>query len=149
MSPNDLHISLLRPPVLHILRAAGFQAARPAAVDTLVDLAARYLVLVATKAAFYAWSNHNDPEPDVRDVRMALEAVGAFRPEHSAMEDQFAYDDDMRGVDGFLGWIRGDANHEIMRIAGLVGTVDEVMNVEGEREDFLGGKLSSELPEFY
>ena len=146
MSPNDLHLALLRPAIIHILRAQGFQAARPAAVDTLVDLAARYLLLVATKTAAMAWSNHGDPEPEVTDVRMALEAVGLLRPAHSALEDQFSDDDDMRGVEGFVGWMRSDANREIMRIAGMVGTESQAAGLEGEREDYLTGTEGLALP---
>ena len=142
MSSSDLYVSLLRPPVLHILRACGFQAARPAAVDTLIDLAARYLILVATKSSEYAWSNHNDPSPDITDVRMALQDVGALRPEVSVMEEQLAFDDDMRGLDAFLAWIRGDVNKEIRRIAGLERTEGDMVDVEvgAEREDFLTGE---------
>ena len=137
MSPTDLHVSLLRPPVLQILRAAGFQSARSAAFDALVDLAARYLLLLATRTAAHAWSNHGSPEPDVIDVRMTLEAVGALRPAHGALEDQFADGDDLRGVRAFVDWARGDANREIMRIAGMAGGENDAAGLEGGREDFL------------
>ena len=137
MSPTDLHFALLRPPVLHILRAAGFQSARPAAVDSVVDLAARYLTLLASKTAIYAQSNHGGPEPELEDVRMALEAVGALRPEHGTLENQFDDDDDTRGVDAFTAWAQGDRNREITRVAGLTGTGNEAVDLEGAREDYL------------
>lgn len=107
MSSQDLHTSLLRPPILHILRAAGFHATRPAAVDTLVDLAARYLILLATKTASYAISNRNVVVPTITDVRMALQDVGALWPSISAMEEQVIDEEDLRGVTGFIEWMRG------------------------------------------
>ena len=145
MSTTDLYTSLLRLPVLHILRATGFQAARPAAVDTLVDLAARYLILVASKTSDYAWLNHNDSSPSITDVCMALQDVGALRPQLSVMEEQLGYDDDIRGIDTFLAWIRGDGNKEIRRIAGLEKTEGDMIDVEvgSEREDFLMGRYES------
>lgn len=44
---NTLHQELLRPAVLHILRAAGFHSSKPSVLDTLTDLCARHLLLLA------------------------------------------------------------------------------------------------------
>lgn len=144
MSSHALYTSLLRPPVLHILRAAGFQSTKPAVLDTLVDLAARYLVLLANTTASHALINHNDLTPTITDVRMALQDVGALRPQRSVMEEQCRGEEDLRGVEAFLNWIMGDVNKEIRRIAGLAteGEVVDV-NVLGENEDFLAGRRSS------
>lgn len=141
MSSNALHIALLRPPILHILRAAGFHATRPAVLDTFVDIAARYLTLLATKTASYALTNHNDVTPTITDVRMALHDVGALWPQISVAEEQIRQEEDMRGVDAFIDWIRGEGNHEIRRIAGLTSEPGEVVDIEtmGEKEDFLTG----------
>ena len=145
MSTTDLYSSLLRPPVLHVLRAAGFTSARPAAVDTLVDLAARYLVLLARKTAQHAWQNHNSATPEVGDVRAALQDVGALWPELGDMEEQLLYDDDLRGLHRFLSWFNGDANREILRIGGLRPDRGEAPDAETgvEREDFLAGENST------
>ncbi|MCJ1288528.1 hypothetical protein MMC34_000056 [Xylographa carneopallida] len=138
MSSNALHDSLLRPPILHILRAAGFNATRPAALDTLVDLASRYIVLLASQTASHAFSNHNDVVPTVIDVRMALQDVGALRPQLGIMEEQSRNEEDTRGMDAFLKWMTGDESREIRRIAGMVGSEGDVdVEVGGEREDFL------------
>ena len=68
---------------------------------------------------------------------MALESVGALRPQRSAMEDQFFDDDDLRGLEAFLSWLRGEGNTEIMRIAGLLPPRNE-SGILGERgEDYL------------
>ncbi|KAI9727209.1 MAG: hypothetical protein M1834_008469 [Cirrosporium novae-zelandiae] len=138
-SPRDLFNSLLRPPVLHILRAAGFHAIRPAVLDTLVDLTARYLILLAENTASHALSAHNDSIPDISDVRAALQDVGAIRPQLSAMEEEMTGEEDLRGVEVFLTWMRGDANKEIRRIAGLIATKGEVGADEAELEDYLTG----------
>ncbi len=138
---NAVFNSLFRPPILHILRAAGFHATRPAVLDTLVDIAVRYLTLIATKTASQALVNHNDLSPTIMDVRMALQEVGAFQPQISTMEEQCRDEEDMRGVKAFLDWIKGDANHEIRRIAGLVTAPGEVIDIEAPegKEDYLTG----------
>ena len=139
MSSHTLYTSLLRPPILHILRATGFQSTKPAVLDTLVDLTAGYLVLLARTTASHALINHNDLTPTITDVRMALQDVGALRPQRSVMEEQCRDEEDMRGVEAFVEWMMGDLNKEIRRIAGLAATEGEAVdvNVLGEKEDFL------------
>lgn len=143
MSTHALYTSLLRPPILHILRAAGFHATRPAVLDTLVDLTIRYLMLLASSTVSHAYSNHNDACADVTDVRMALQDVGALVPQVSATEEQWNGEEDMRGVQAFLEWMTGGMNKEIRRIAGLLPTEGEVIDVEaaGHKENFLTGML--------
>lgn len=142
MSSNALFISLLRPSVLHILRAAGFHATRPAAFDSLVDLASRYLLVIAVRTADFAMSNHNDLSISVTDIRMALQDVGAFRPQLSTVEEHCISDEDLRGMSGFIDWMMGEGNREIRRIAGLAGLDSEATEIEAalEREDFLTGR---------
>ena len=142
MSSNSLHNSLLRPPVLHILRASGFHATRPGALDTLVDLMFRYMMRLAENTASHAFLNHNDLIPTITDVRMALEDVGAFRPQIGPVEEQTLGTEDVRGTNAFLDWIRGETNREIRRIAGLTAGEAEAVDIEigTEREDFLTGK---------
>ena len=143
MSSRDLHIALLRPPVLQILRAAGFTATRSAVLDTVVDLASRYLTLLATKTASFAQSNHNDLTPTIVDTRMALQDVGALWPQISIMEEQVRGEEDMRGVERFIEWIRGEANQEIRRIAGLTPSDGDLIGTEEEEKvDFLTGQFS-------
>lgn len=142
MSQNDLFHSLLRPAVLHILRATGFHHGRPSAVDTLVDLTARYLSLLAERTAYNAYSNHNHVTPDTTDVRMALQDCALLLPSLTAAEELWRemlrkpldhYDasttaraneaarrdaEDTADVSAFIDWITGDHNREIRRIAG-------------------------------
>jgi Bromodomain associated len=152
MSSVNLHNSLLRPAVLQILRAAGFNYTRNAILDTITDLAARYLLLLASATAQHAFNNHNDYVPTVQDVRLALLEVGAFRPQLSVLEErakgveeingETVPFEDMRGVDGFVNWARGPANQEIRRIAGLVGEAGagEGLAVLDEEEDYVTGE---------
>ena len=141
MSTHALYISLLRPPILYILRAAGFQAIRPSALDTIVDLAARYLTLLAQNVHDRAISNHNDLDITITDVRMALQDVRALQPHVSVMEEQVTGKEDMRDWETFFRWILGPEHIEMRRIAGLTKTESELITVGGveKREDFLTG----------
>jgi transcription initiation factor TFIID subunit 3 len=151
MTPHNLHFTLLRPPILHILRAAGFQSTRPAVLDALTDLAARYLLLLAHTTAMQCAAN-NSPVPTLQDVRLAMTEVGLFRPQMNVCEEDWLGEEDMRGLDGFLEWATGDGNREIRRIAGLVGPTgkDAIEAVaaatETPPEDFLASKPSLNPP---
>jgi transcription initiation factor TFIID subunit 3 len=131
-SPQAIHHSLLRPCVLHILRAAGYHSTRPSVLDTFTDLAGRYMLLLANSAARHAEQNATNLELTIENVRMALQECGAIAPE-KVLEDQI-YDgeEDTRGVDAFLDWVMGSENGEIRRIA-LDGGEDV-------KEDYLTGQ---------
>ncbi|KAH7399537.1 hypothetical protein BKA66DRAFT_437082 [Pyrenochaeta sp. MPI-SDFR-AT-0127] len=164
MSQNDLFISLLRPAVLHILRATGFHHGKPSAVDTIVDLTARYMTLLAERTAYNAYSNHNDLTPDITDVRMAMQDCGLLVPtmtageelwkeilrkpleeynaDTTARENEEARRDaeDTADVNEFIEWIKGEQNKEIRRIAGTykpVATNPTEQLDQPEMEDYL------------
>lgn len=164
MSQNDLFLSLLRPAVLHILRATGFQHGKPSAVDTIVDLTARYLTVLAERTAYNAFSNHNDLTPNMTDVRMAMQDCALLVPtmtageelwkeilrkpldeynaETGARENEEARRDaeDTADVTEFIEWVKGEQNKEIRRIAGTYKPVPtnptEQLDQE-EMEDYL------------
>jgi transcription initiation factor TFIID subunit 3 len=163
MSTNALFNTLLRPAILHILRAAGFHSAKSSVVDTLVDLTARYLLLLATRTAQNAYIGHNDPTPNITDVRLALQQCGLLVPSLTASEEIWKemlrkpleeYDDDTgarakeakrrdvedtEDVTAFIDWIKGDYNKEIGRIAGTLKplpTATEALD-QVEMEDYL------------
>ena len=126
MDPSPLHPSLLRPPILHILRAAGFTTTRPSVLDTLVDLTSRHLQLLATHTARHALLREpsNTPFPGsitLPDVRMAMQDAGVLYPSKGEMEEEIMGEEDMRGVEGFVGWCLGEGNLEIRRCAGMEG----------------------------
>ncbi|KAF2459737.1 hypothetical protein BDY21DRAFT_384262 [Lineolata rhizophorae] len=141
-----LHTALLRPTVLHILRAAGFHSARPSVIDVLTDIMARYLHLLAVQTAAHATHNHNDLEPTITDVRLAMADCGVFLANTAASEEawreafrkpleeyperngirarEMARRDaeDTADVREFIEWVKGDAHKEIRRIAGFLPT---------------------------
>lgn len=139
-SPQVVHHALLRPCVLHILRAAGYHSTRPSVLDTLTDIAGRYILTLAEATAEHSMLNHGALEVAIEDVRMAMQDCGAILPE-KIMEDQI-YDDeeDVRGVTAFVEWAMGAGNKEIRRIA-LEGADDS-------KEDYLTGLLMNHGQEF-
>lgn len=132
-TPQALHHSLLRPCILQILRAAGYHSTRPSVLDTLTDLAARYIFLLAQTTARHASVNHNEPELSleisIQDIRMAMQDCGALIPEKVMEEQEFYGQEDTRGVDAFVAWAMGKVNSEIRRVA-LEGS-------DGAKEDYL------------
>ncbi|KZZ94502.1 bromodomain associated protein [Ascosphaera apis ARSEF 7405] len=149
-SPSLYH-SLLRPPILQILRAAGFQAARPTVIDTLTDLAARYLLLLAESTASHIDLSHPEvPAPNLVDVLYALREAGSLRPQLSDCEEWSRGEEDTRGVDALVGWMMGEnvgggvgevgMGKEIRRVAGFVAAERKEVDVDVdvlEKEDYL------------
>ncbi|KAL6720806.1 hypothetical protein ACLMJK_002731 [Lecanora helva] len=126
MDPSPLHPSLLRPPLLHILRAAGFTTTRPSVLDTLTDLTSRHLQLLAQHSLRHALLReptslaHPYPAITLPDVRMAMQDVGVLYPSTGEMEEEVkGGEEDLRGVEGFVNWCTGEGNREIRRIAGM------------------------------
>lgn len=155
MSQN-LHRALLRPAVIQILRATGFTNARQSVIDTVTDLASRYLFLLAASTAENAINNHGDNVPTVQDVRMAMAQAGGLRPQMTTpQEDARGWEriqeswvpfEDLRGIEAFLKWAQGPGNGEIRRIAGLMSSEKEGADVvlAEDNEDYLTGeKLES------
>ena len=168
MSTNALFNNLLRPAVLHILRAAGFHGAKSSVVDTLVDLTARYLLLLASRSAQNAYISHNNTTPTLTDVRMAMQQCGLLVPTLTASEEMWKemlrkpleeYDEetgargkeakrrdaeDTEDVNAFIDWIKGDYNKEIGRIAGTLKpppTATEALDAV-EMEDYLNSECA-------
>ncbi|KAG9237253.1 hypothetical protein BJ875DRAFT_168073 [Amylocarpus encephaloides] len=132
-TPQSLHHALLRPCVLHILRAAGFHSTRPSVLDAFTDIASRFMVAIAESAIAHASNNHNEPEIALeialQDVRMAMESCGVLYPNKPLEEEGFEGEEDTRSVDDFLAWARGPNNKEIRRIAFESG--------DGSKDDYL------------
>ncbi|KAK3498218.1 hypothetical protein B0T13DRAFT_254359 [Neurospora crassa] len=120
--PPYLYHALLRPSILQILRAAGYHGARTSVLDSVTDMAARYLDALCRLTATFAAHNNEEPEtgelvPTIVDVRMALQQIGALLPEKSELEQLYNGVEDTRGVDAFVAWAAGPVNKEIKRIA--------------------------------
>jgi transcription initiation factor TFIID subunit 3 len=134
-TPQSLHHSLLRPCVLHILRAAGYHSTRPSVLDTLTDLAAKYMIVLAQAAAKHMEVNNTELDftlnLTIQDVRMAMQDCGALLPQKSLEEEEFEGEEDMRGVENFVAWATGKVNREIRRVA--------LEGADAAKEDYLTG----------
>ena len=106
---------------------------RPSVLDTLTDLAARYMFLLAQSTATHAVVSSSELEVSIPDVRMALQDCGAFAPEKIEEDEDFDDEEDMRGVENFLAWIMGKVNKEIRRVA---------LESGDGKEDYLTGSSS-------
>ncbi|OKL58703.1 hypothetical protein UA08_06020 [Talaromyces atroroseus] len=137
--PHSLHNALLRPPIIQILRAAGYHSTRPSVLDTLADLTARYLILLGSSAAEHAANSHpDDPVPTLADILLALQDTGALRPQMKEFEEDWRGEEDTRGLDAFMAWFTGPANREIRRIAGYIPSEGDVVDADLlEKEDYL------------
>lgn len=117
MSSQSLHYALLRPAIIHMLRAAGFHSTRPSVLDTLTDLCVRYLMLLASRTAKFAYertslsytssgdgsvrtdftslptdhlmsTSHLDHiTPTISDVRLALASASSFASSLTSTEE--------------------------------------------------------------
>lgn len=132
-TPQALNTALLRPCVLHILRAAGYHSTRPSVLDTLTGLAANYLTSLANATVAHAALNQDDPElalePMIQDVRQAMDDYGCFLPSVPATAAARSEEEDAKGVEAFVTWVKGPENREIMRVA--------LEGVDGAKDDFL------------
>jgi transcription initiation factor TFIID subunit 3 len=159
MSEKLLHHALLRPAIIHILRAQGFSGAKPSVVDTLTDVAAKYIMLLATRSLVHAHTNHADSELDVTDVRMAMVDCGILQPTTTATEDiwtellrkpieevpdrndlprkeiQKRNAEDTEDVAAFAKWFHSNAYREITRVAGLLPEEEDV--TQKKPDDYL------------
>ncbi|EFY88644.1 hypothetical protein J3458_003370 [Metarhizium acridum] len=117
--------ALLRPAILQILRSTGYHSAKPSVVDSLTDIAARYLAALCEKTASHAIHNQGDAgDYTVVDVRLALQEVGALLPEKTATEQSWLGEEDTRGVDEFIEWFSGQRMTEFMEIGIGDGEID-------------------------
>ncbi|KAI0523834.1 hypothetical protein F5B22DRAFT_418934 [Xylaria bambusicola] len=142
-TPSEIHLALLRPAILQILRAQGYYASTSSTIDCLTELAGQYLYEISKRTAEHAtMNNYLGPPgtPDVVDVRLALEECGALSPGVSpappakrrhlspgdAADGDETYDDDEEGeedtagVEEFIRWAIGRKNMRIRKIAGVV-----------------------------
>ncbi|OAA73200.1 Bromodomain associated domain protein [Cordyceps fumosorosea ARSEF 2679] len=137
-TPPAFFHALLRPAILQVLRATGYHATRPAVLDALTDLAARYMLLLCQHTAAHAASNHREAaaaaaaagvsaQPDdftLTDVRLALQEMGALGAERTPTAELWLEDEDTRGVDEFVAWFAGQRMKELMEFGNADGDSD-------------------------
>lgn len=143
MSEKQLLHALLKPAVIQMLRAAGFQGTRPAVADTLTEITSKYIMLLASQAMAFAHLNHGDAIPDITDTRMALMNCALLQPGQTASEEMWKEllrqpideipegsvlrkkeaekrdEEDTHEIKAFISWFDGPDYKEQMRIAGL------------------------------
>ncbi|KAI5466793.1 hypothetical protein BGZ63DRAFT_398425 [Mariannaea sp. PMI_226] len=123
-TPSVFH-ALLRPSILQILRATGYHSTRPAVLDSITDLAARYLSMLCQTTADHAVHNNGGcADFTIVDVRMALQDVGALLPERIATEEEVYGEEDLRGVNEFIEWFSGQRMKEMMEFGNGDGESD-------------------------
>lgn len=139
MASHTLHNALLRPAIIQILRAAGFNSTRSNVLDSLAELVIAYVRVLASKSLEWALHNHQEPIPDVRDVRLALQDVGAFRPGSNFLEETRRDAEDTRGTEAFIAWFSGPDYGEILRVAGFSESEAAVGMDIDNKTDYLTG----------
>lgn len=104
-------------------------------------MASRYLLLLASSTAQHAANSHAVcPIPTLDDTLMALQDVGALRPQISRLEEDRCGEEDMRALEAFLSWFSGPVNTEIRRVCGFIAGEGEVVDEDSlEKEDYLSG----------
>lgn len=131
-TPPTFFHAILRPTILQVLRATGYHSTRPAVLDSLTDLTARYLHLLCESTARHAAHNHGDAmDFDLVDVRLALQDAGAMLPERAFTEQMFR-GEDLRGVEEFIAWFGGARMKELMETGKGDGEVDATDYLNGE-----------------
>ncbi|UPK98052.1 hypothetical protein LCI18_008987 [Fusarium solani-melongenae] len=124
-TPPSLFHALLRPSILQILRSTGYHSTRPAVLDSLTDLAARYLSLLCQSTADHAAHNQGDSADfTIVDIRMALQDAGALMPERLPAEELFHDKEDLRGLEEFMAWFAGQRMKEMMDVGSGDGEMD-------------------------
>ncbi len=133
-TPPAFFHALLRPCILQVLRSTGYHATRPAVLDSLTDLAARYLLALCQSTARHAEHNRLQPgDFDVTDVRLAMQDVGALGPEHTLTEEVWRGEEDLRGVEEFVAWFSaGNRFKELMEVGNADGESDATDYLAGE-----------------
>lgn len=130
--------ALLRPAILQILRSTGYHSAKPSVVDSLTDIAGRYLAVLCEKTASHAIHNKGDAgDYTIVDVRLALQEVGALLPEKTATEQSWLGEEDTTGVDEFIEWFSGQRMTELMEMGIGDGEIDATDYLNGEFFFFL------------
>lgn len=112
-------------------------------LDSLTDLAARYMLLLCQHTASHAASNHSATQQaddfTVTDVRLALQDVGAFGAERTVTEEAWrGGKEDLRGVEEFIEWFGGQRMKELMEFGNADG--------ESEATDYLSGETPPQIP---
>lgn len=153
---NSFFFALARISAAQILRAAGFDRAKPSTLDTLTDILIRHLHLLGTQSMAFALCA-NRAECSIRDVRLAMEELGLIsrgrlvskkrirrilREQQGIHSDIDENDSDPDGEDEsdqsteslerLLNWFKGPQALECRRVAGVSSTLVNGAVLPGE-----------------
>lgn len=134
MGPDSaaFYHALLRPAILQILRAQGYYSTSPVVLDTVTELAGRYITELARSSAEFAERNNEDStDVTLVDMRMAMEQCGVFFPEKEFTEQEWAGQEHTEGVDNFIRWAQGKKNAKIRK---SVTAIQQTGTLEGMEE---------------
>ncbi|TQS33185.1 hypothetical protein Golomagni_06479 [Golovinomyces magnicellulatus] len=124
-TPPSVFHAYLRPVMLQVLRSTGYHSTRPNVLDSLTDLAARYMAVLCEKTANHAAHNHGDSgDFTIEDIRLALQDTGALLPDRVTTEEMFSDQEDTRGVEDFIAWFSGQRMKELMEVGNADGESD-------------------------
>lgn len=102
-------------------------------LDSLTDLAARYMLALCQATAGHAEHNRLQPgDFDVTDVRLALQDVGALGPERVLTEEVWRGEEDLHGVEEFISWFSGQRFKDLMEVGNADGEADATDYLAGE-----------------
>lgn len=129
---HDFYFALLRISILQLLKAQGFDRARPSLVDVMTDLYTKFLNLLASEVSSIAQSRcDQDDTVALQDITLALENLGIVKPTDVLdVYDENPELSSSRGMEKFKEWC-GSAQLHDARITALP-TVELLQNEEKE-----------------
>ncbi|KOG96295.1 Taf3p [Saccharomyces eubayanus] len=129
---HDFYFALLRISILQLLKAQGFDRARPSLVDVMTDLYTKFLNLLASEVSSIAQSRcDQDDTVALQDITLALENLGIVKPTDVLdVYDENPELSSSRGMEKFKEWCLS-AQSSDARITALP-TVELLQNEEKE-----------------
>ncbi|CAI4053598.1 Taf3p SKDI_16G2560 [Saccharomyces kudriavzevii IFO 1802] len=142
-SNHDFYFALLRISILQLLKAQGFDRARPSLVDLMTDLYAKFLGLLASEISSIAQARcDQDDTVALQDITVALENLGIVKPTNVLdVYDENSELSSSRGMEKFKDWCIYSAQLSDARIVALP-TVELLQNAEKESD------LLSAIPDY-
>lgn len=132
---NDFYFALLRISILQLLKAQGFDRARPSLVDVMTDLYAKFLSLLASEVSSIAQARcDQDDTIALQDITLALENLGIVKPTNVLdVYDENAELSSSRGMEKFKDWCIYSTQLTDARITALP-TVELLQSEEKESD---------------
>ncbi|KAK9467918.1 hypothetical protein V1512DRAFT_122942 [Lipomyces arxii] len=141
---SDLFYSFMRIITAQILRGSGIDRCAPSVLDTVTDFTLRYFNLLVTKAIEHA-ALCGRREPDIGDIRIAMEAVGELRPMRildEVVDGEWDEETPDPGLQRFIQWCQ-DSAADAKKITGGEELVDGLMKKQTKvnQEDRFKGTI--------